>query len=186
MLFLTADTHFCHTNVIKYSSRPFEDADHMNWEMVRRWNEVVSPEDTVYHLGDVAFSRKIKADTIEKILKSLNGKKFLVPGNHDYPNPQQYEYAFEILPPYVKLTVDGISYELGHIPPERVDCMGKVCTEVGADYYLHGHVHTAWRRSGNRINVGVDAWNYAPVALEQLIATEDEGYKVDPHLESEK
>jgi len=33
MIFFTADTHFCHGNIIHLSSRPFKDIYEMNKEM---------------------------------------------------------------------------------------------------------------------------------------------------------
>jgi calcineurin-like phosphoesterase family protein len=109
-IFLTSDSHFFHTNVIRYCGRPFttnldnfikdsasvgyEDAEkkaaaiqkdvvEMNDAMVRNWNAVVSPEDIVYHLGDFAFA----ARAVEYYTPLLNGKKILVLGNHDFPHP---------------------------------------------------------------------------------------------------
>lgn len=29
---------------------------------------------------------------------------------------------------------------------------------------LHGHVHEKWRVLGRQVNVGVDVWDYRPVA----------------------
>jgi calcineurin-like phosphoesterase family protein len=29
---------------------------------------------------------------------------------------------------------------------------------------LHGHVHGTWRAQGRQLNVGVDVWDYRPVA----------------------
>ena len=31
-------------------------------------------------------------------------------------------------------------------------------------WLLHGHIHEKWRQNGRQINVGVDAWNFAPVS----------------------
>ena len=47
-------TNFSHENIIKYcpESRPFNTVEDMNEHIVEKWNSVVSPEDTVYHLGD--------------------------------------------------------------------------------------------------------------------------------------
>jgi calcineurin-like phosphoesterase family protein len=56
-VFFTSDTHFNHANIISYCSRPFSSADEMNREIIARWNAVVGPEDTVYHLGDFAMGR---------------------------------------------------------------------------------------------------------------------------------
>lgn len=173
MTFFTSDTHFFHDNVIEFCKRPFTDVYHMNWMLVQNWNARVGPEDTVYHLGDLSFKRQYKAEEIKEILRVLNGKKYLVPGNHDYPNPQQYEEFFEILPPYVNLLTQGMTIQLGHMPPETIDSMGKLRPlVVGADYFLCGHVHSAWGRRGNVINCGVDVRDYAPTTLEELIASE--------------
>lgn len=59
-VFFTADPHFGHTNIIRYENRPFASAEEMDQELIRRWNETVSPEDTVYLLGDFSFYRKEK------------------------------------------------------------------------------------------------------------------------------
>jgi len=34
---------------------------------------------------------------------------------------------------------------------------------------LHGHVHEKWRQQGRMVNVGVDVWDFTPVA-EEVIA----------------
>jgi calcineurin-like phosphoesterase family protein len=80
MLFLTSDPHYGHENIIKYCSRPFRDVNHMNTEMVRRWNMTVGPNDQVIILGDFALWQ----GAIPKYVPLLQGQKFLVPGNHDH------------------------------------------------------------------------------------------------------
>ena len=79
--FFTSDTHFNHANVIKYCARPFASLEAMNREMITRWNAVVGPEDTVYHLGDFAMG---KSSEWPGFLRQLNGaRKILIRGNHD-------------------------------------------------------------------------------------------------------
>jgi calcineurin-like phosphoesterase family protein len=80
MIFFTSDTHFGHHNIIKYCGRPFKDANDMNESFIRNWNSVVGVDDDVYHLGDVSFMSK--QQTIN-IIKKLNGRIYLVSGNHD-------------------------------------------------------------------------------------------------------
>ena len=47
----------------------------------------------------------------------------------------------------------------------------KLPTSSPSDPWLvHGHVHNAWRVHNRQINVGVDMWNYAPVAAEMVTA----------------
>ena len=49
----TSDLHLYHGNIIKYCGRPFRDVGSMNKAIMKRWNLVVEPDDTVYILGDV-------------------------------------------------------------------------------------------------------------------------------------
>ena len=57
-IFFTADTHFGHANIIKYCHRPFATVEEMDDALVRNWNAVVSPDATVFHLGDFALDSK--------------------------------------------------------------------------------------------------------------------------------
>lgn len=52
-IFVTSDLHLGHYNIIRYCKRPFNNLDDMNTKLVRNWNSVVSPKDTVYFLGDL-------------------------------------------------------------------------------------------------------------------------------------
>ena len=36
-----------------------------------------------------------------------------------------------------------------------------------------GHLHDAWQTDGHQVDVGVHVWNYAPVALETLLALKE-------------
>ena len=54
-LWFTSDTHFGHENIIKYCKRPFKSLEHMNMEIIRRWNERVQPDDMVIFAGDFCF-----------------------------------------------------------------------------------------------------------------------------------
>lgn len=79
-IFFTSDTHFGHARIIELSGRPFADVAEMNDAIVERWNSVVSPDDTVYHLGDVALGPIM--DSLANIAR-LNGRIVLIDGNHD-------------------------------------------------------------------------------------------------------
>ncbi len=50
-VFFTSDTHFNHTNIIRFCSRPFKDVEHMNETLIANWNRVVGPDNIVFHLG---------------------------------------------------------------------------------------------------------------------------------------
>ena len=59
--FFTSDTHFYHSNIIKYCNRPFADAQDMNETLIANWNNVV---DYVKSKSNQPFSATIK--TIEQ------------------------------------------------------------------------------------------------------------------------
>ena len=75
-----SDTHFGHTNCIRFDHRPFHDREEMDQVMIKHWNSRVMAEDDVYILGDFAV-RNSKDETW--YLKQLKGHKHLVIGNHD-------------------------------------------------------------------------------------------------------
>ncbi|MBO4894762.1 MAG: phosphoesterase [Clostridia bacterium] len=79
--FFIADTHFGSKAILGYESRPFDTVEQMDKAIVENWNKVVSPQDTVWHLGDVGD---------DTIIGRLNGIKYLVKGNHDTGSNQYY------------------------------------------------------------------------------------------------
>lgn len=44
-LFFTSDTHFNHTNILRYCNRPFKTVGQMNETIITNWNNVVGPDD---------------------------------------------------------------------------------------------------------------------------------------------
>lgn len=112
---VTSDTHVGHRNIAKYTGRPYpyaEDTSAMDADLTRLWNESVMPEENVLHLGDAALGQITES---VKWYGKMNGRKFLVPGNHDYissvsSKSRQERYAevyaefFTVLPELVELT----------------------------------------------------------------------------------
>lgn len=82
--FVTSDTHFSHARISELAERPFTSVEEMNAELVRRWNEAVGTDDTVLHLGDLALG---PIEESVGLTAQLNGRRFLVPGNHDRISP---------------------------------------------------------------------------------------------------
>ena len=137
--------------------RPFGSLDEQINTIVNNWNKIVKPEDIVYHLGDV-FKFKFNPD----IVKKLNGKKHLIIGNHD-KEVQNYAELFTGISDSltIKVKKDGTMLYLNHYPSKGLADKFNIC----------GHVHSAWKVQLNTINVGVDAWNFRPVSLEQVLFT---------------
>ena len=131
-VFLVSDTHFGHTGVCRFMRndgvtklRPWDNADEMDEEMVKRWNETVRPNDKVYHLGDVVINRKAL-----KTLYRLNGDKVLIRGNHDIFRDDEYRQHFRELRAYH--VMNGMI--LSHIPI-HTESLGRFGTNI------HGHLH---------------------------------------------
>ena len=78
-VFFTADSHFGHTNVIKFCARPFVSAEEMDEALIENWNARVKGCDTVFVLGDMFY----RCENVALILRRLKGKKHLILGNHD-------------------------------------------------------------------------------------------------------
>ena len=98
--FLISDTHFGHTNAWKTFKlddgvtplRPFTSTEEMDYTMVTNWNNVVRPQDKVYHLGDIAMCN---ATRLREIFYRLNGEKVLIKGNHDQGSLSLYAELFK-------------------------------------------------------------------------------------------
>lgn len=58
--YFTADWHFSHPNIARYCPQfrqQSDNADELNEYLIDCWNRVVTPQDTVYNLGDVCFAK---------------------------------------------------------------------------------------------------------------------------------
>ena len=76
MHYIISDTHFGHENIKTYE--PVR-KDYDDERLIQLWNETITSEDEVLHLGDFAF----KSNEWE-MAKRLNGNITLLKGNHDF------------------------------------------------------------------------------------------------------
>ena len=137
-VWFTSDTHFLHYNIIKYCSRPFKDEEHMTEEIIKNWNRVVKENDIVFHLGDFMFG---DMNRFYSIRSRLNGKIYLVIGNHDWKGVTQGYYTdefFEGVYQQLKIVVDGQNIYLNHFPFLTFDGIYK----GKPTWQLFGHVHS--------------------------------------------
>lgn len=159
--FVIADTHFGDTNILKYEKRPFKTKEEMDLELIARWNEKVSKQDRVFHLGDVGCYPKEK---MGDLLGQLNGKKILILGNHDtYLSAQEWRTCgFEEVYTYPIVYDEFIVMQ--HQPPQYIN-------DAMPFYYLYGHVHGTKMYptiTPQSACVCVERWDYAPVNLETI------------------
>lgn len=163
-IFLTSDLHFCHDRDFVWNARRFQTVDEMNEAIVKRFNEVVAPDDVVYILGDIMLNDNEKG---EKYLSQLNGELHIILGNHDTSARVDIyrKYAVEITYATI-IKYKKKSFYLSHYP--TITANGG---ENKVVYNLHGHTH---QKSNFGIytymyHVGVDSHDCYPVLLDDII-----------------
>lgn len=142
MRYYIADLHFFHENLnTTMDCRGFSSAETMNTYIVDQWNRKVRPGDEVIILGDVSLGT---AEQTSGILRRLNGRLFLIEGNHDhFFRHRKFDTdVFGWIKPYEELRDHKRKVILCHYP---VFCYNGQYRR-GPDgtpltYMLYGHVH---------------------------------------------
>ena len=176
---ITSDLHFGHTNIMKFCPKTrghFKDVDHMNSDMIKVWNQSVQPDDLVYILGDVAFTNAAQAVAI---LRSLNGSKILVQGNHDSKLVKDIHFrnCFQSVHDYLRITYDKkYLVVMFHFPIWEWDQMQR------GSIHFHGHLHGNDNgMPGSRaIDVGYDATGNVVSCMDEMIKIALKGV-IRPH-----
>ena len=142
MRYYIADPHFFHGALnTKMDRRGFESVEAMNEYMLRQWNRKVRKNDEVVILGDLSWG---KAEETNELLERLNGRLYLIQGNHDrfLKNKDYNAGRFVWIKPYEELQDNKRKVILCHYPimcyngQYRVDEKGNPKV-----YMLYGHVH---------------------------------------------
>jgi calcineurin-like phosphoesterase family protein len=195
MRWWTSDLHLGHANIIGYCDRPFVDVEGMNEGLIDRWNDTVGTDDEVWVLGDFALGGLAEHLPLAKL---LDGRKILVPGNHDACwvgkskgverwTAEYLDAGFaEVIQGPTTVELGGRTMVVDHFPyhgdskdgPER---FAEQRPPDRGGWILHGHVHDRWRQFGRQINVGVDAWGGRPISDDTVAALIDAGpNELDP------
>lgn len=161
-IYVISDTHFGHENSLKWTDsegnklRPFNTVDDLNNTIITNWNNTVTNQDHVYHLGDVVINKKYL-----DLVKQLNGHKRLVRGNHDIESTSKFiEVEFKEI--YGVRVFPGLKCILSHFPI-HIECLREDWINV------HGHLHSSNLNDLRYINVSVEQINYTPVCLEDIL-----------------
>lgn len=162
-VYYASDHHFSHKNIIRHESRPFDSIEEMDECLIEQWNNTVSNNDTVYHLGDFVFGGITKW---ESIIPRLKGKIHLTIGNHDNDKAvKKMAHHFEEVENMIVRKIDKQHLFLFHYP-----------IEIGLTpnaYSIHGHIHSRPSNHVNQINVGIDSqFTKAAVGFGNLIPEE--------------
>ena len=158
-VFFTSDTHFGDHRTLNIHGRPFTSVAQMDATMEARWNAVVQPNDDVWHLGDFARG----AEQARRVFARLAGRKRLVTGNND--DAATLALPWEWVGPYAEIEEGGAFLVLCHYPFRSWNRQHRGATN------LHGHSHGKLKPQPRQLDVGVDARDFRPVSLEQILAS---------------
>ena len=171
MIFLTSDTHFYHEKILSYTKRPWKSLPEMHEGLIQNYNKEVSEEDETYFIGDVMMGgKKDMPQRMEQIFNRLNGKKYLVRGNHDRNADQEwFSKHFVWVKDYYELRASKhVMLVLSHYPLLSWHGMGRGTIQT------HGHCHSNIDQVNlqtRRIDVGVDAMysDFAPISVDRIL-----------------
>lgn len=179
-IFLTSDTHFGHGRSFITEPRGFSSVEEMNETIIEKWNKIVKPEDIVYHLGDVMLNDNEKG--IECI-KRLNGKIFLILGNHESENRRNMfftECAHKIDGGWYSYVIkyDKLSIYLSHYPTITANYNDKFFSQHVINFHGHTHQKFNFMFPNNPFiyHVGVDSHDCTPINIEEAIAEVKQRY----------
>ncbi len=199
MRYYISDQHFFHRSLIeKMDHRGFADTEEMNEYMIRKWNAKVRVNDETVILGDFAFA---DGKTVNELLKKLNGRKYLIRGNHDsyFLDDREFDTSlFYWIKDYAEMKDNRRTVVLCHYP---IMCYnGQYRTDEEGNpkrYMLYGHVHNTYDeklvnemimrtrnseltgRDGQKFNIPCNLINcfcmfsdYEPLSLDEWIETD--------------
>lgn len=151
----------------------------MNETLIKNWNEKVPEDGIVFILGDFCLG---KFPAWESIANRLNGKKYLIKGNHDIRqnlrNEDRLNQIFDWVGSQMLIEVGNRRIYLNHYP---FLCYGGTYnTEKEAIWALSGHTHIC--KTGNtgkdfermkylfptQYDVGVDFNDLAPISFKEV------------------
>lgn len=134
---------------------------------MQRWNEIVKPDDIVYHLGDVGLG---DTDKIIELVKHLNGHIYLAYGNHD-SDARLARYKMENLFEDIQMGY-RIKHKDGILILTHYPTIVKNTTPYPRVWNLHGHTHDiiVYDKSyPYKYHVGMDATECYPLELNECI-----------------
>lgn len=171
--FFISDTHFGHNGMLSdrmHRPRPYASREEMDEAQVGFWNNRIRPDDTVWHLGDFAYG--CSRSYAEDVFRRLNGRKYLVIGNHEQRGMQMPWAAPPIQAGMVHVQDPGMpraqAIWLSHYAHRTWDGARKGVV------HLYGHSHGSLPGTALSLDVGVDAWAYRPVTLPEIFEALEE------------
>ncbi len=142
MRYYIADQHFFHEGLNEHMDRRgFGSLEEMHNYMIRQWNLRVRKNDEVVILGDFSVG---KAEETNKILEQLNGRLYMIKGNHDrwLSDASANTKRFVWVKDYAEMHDNGRKVILSHYPILFYNGQYRRSkSEKALTYMLHGHIH---------------------------------------------
>ena len=163
----------------------------MKEELIRRHNALVKDDDLVIWVGDCFFY--YSKEEMKRVLSTLKGRHILVRGNHDQKPRMMMNAGFEICVEEMTMVIAGERVLISHFPFRMPEWkfryrkfINKIKKKLGltrkvwpekyhnrrpvdkGQFLIHGHTHSTNKLRGRQIHVGVDAWDYRPVNLQEI------------------
>ena len=171
-IFLTSDQHFWHDREFIWKARGYSNVEEMNIQQILKWNEVVNWDDTVYLLGDVMLG---DIDKGARCLQQLNGKIFIIRGNHDTDNRVQMYVNISSNIQYLgyatPLKYGAYRFYLTHYPTitSNLDDNDSLKSHI-INFYGHTHQkNNFYNGIPFMYHIGVDSHNGYPVLIDDAI-----------------
>lgn len=146
-IYFISDTHFGDKGIIKHERTLFENIEEHDQFIINAINKVVKPTDELWILGDIGQPDK---------LRLMNGRKYLILGNHDKRPMKEYlGYFAAVYNTPIYLTQRVV---LSHYP---------IPVEEGI-LNVHGHLHGSKLDLMNYLNISLHMIDYKPIPERQL------------------
>lgn len=172
MIYFTSDLHLFHDKDFLYAPRGFQNIYEHNEAIIQNWNNIITPEDDVYVLGDLMLNNN---DGGIAAIKQLKGKIHIVRGNHDSDSRiKLYSQCYNV----VEIT-EGQFFKYGkyHFFLSHYPC---IVSNYDADKPLErrmislcGHSHTPDKfqdmDKGLIYHVELEAHDLKPISIEEII-----------------
>lgn len=161
-VYFWSDQHFCHSRVIEYANRPFNNVEDMNKTMIENNNRIVSDDNIVLFGGDITFGN----EAINKeLMNKMNGRQLFIYGNHDFNHGGRYNTKFlkeASVCAIFQHEINGKEYDvvITHYPI--------LCDLPYNMINIYGHTHQHLM-PGLRFSMCVEHTNYAPKSFNQFI-----------------
>lgn len=163
-IFFTADTHFGHEKAINYvhegkKIRPWSSTKEQDDLLIARWNERITDQDTVYHVGDVYD------EGMSDVMERLKGNKILIRGNLDTGPTEEYQQYFsEVYNNHHIIELEKKKILLSHyyVTKEELD-------ENKCSINIHGHLHADCVQDPRYFCVSLERTNFYPITSDELL-----------------